>query len=48
MAQVWFVPAEIAVIVFPASTPVKVTATGTFEFVLVEFPSFPFPLLPQQ
>ena len=39
MAQVWFDPAEIEVIVFPVSTPVEVTATGTFEFVLEPFPN---------
>ena len=44
----WLDPAEIAVTVFPLRTPVAVTAVGEFEFVLVEFPSCPSPLYPQQ
>ena len=48
MAQVCCDPAEIAVIVFPASTPVVLTATGIQEFDVDEFPSWPELPSPQQ
>ena len=47
-AQVWEKPVDICLIVFPASTPVVLTATGMLEFVVELLPSWPLLPLPQQ
>ena len=48
IAQVWEKPVDICLIVFPASTPVVLTATGMLEFVVELLPSWPKSPLPQQ
>ena len=48
MAQVCRLPAEICLIVFPASTPVMLTAMGTLELAVELLPNCPALLLPQQ
>jgi hypothetical protein len=48
IAQVLLLPIEMAVIVFPLSTPVDKTATGELDDVVVPLPNWPDVLLPQQ